>query len=570
MIFTNSLIKKTFENRGISDPEKYMTDINAANHDSFKDIDILCTHLRDIYINHKHVVVLPDFDMDGIMSGVIGFAGLSALGFSVSLFIPNPSDGYEFTADTIKRLISEYPDVNVILTCDVGISCIDGINYAVSQGIDVIVTDHHVQTLDMFNNTKASVVIDPMRYDETYEHAQICGAYVLQQCLQEYADRYCSIVECEQIRRLRVFAGIGTVSDSMPLRYENRTLVRDAVSICRLFFTGGMNFIYDAIQGDPVYCKAFCGLVTTLQLFKNMKVISSVDDITESFFGYYLAPMFNSVKRLSGDMTKAFGVFFGFMPYYDANYLYELNLERKRLVADEFEKILESNQPYAPYIYISDANAGILGLLATKLMNINHVPTVVVNKHNSGYNGTGRSPEWYAFLSNVTPNGFDIAGHEYAFGISISDDVKLQELYILLDSVTQDVISNSPDVISSNSDVDFVIALDGSGDVGIDLFLFAEYLQELEWYRPFGADFPEPRIMIRFNAHDGNWVTMGNAKQHLKIQLPYGFEVLCFNQAEYINKAYTDDELYVIGHLASNEFMGKFSVNFVGAFTEVN
>ena len=84
----NRLVKKTLENRGYT--EEFLNDINCADHDVLKDSDILCQRLRSIFEAKKHLVIIPDFDMDGIMSGVVGFAGLAELGFNVSLFIPNP------------------------------------------------------------------------------------------------------------------------------------------------------------------------------------------------------------------------------------------------------------------------------------------------------------------------------------------------------------------------------------------------------------------------------------------------------------------------------------------------
>lgn len=566
----NKLIKRTFENRGISDPDIYMNKINNPQHNNLKDIDLLCSHLYDIYDSGKHIVIIPDFDTDGIMSGVIGFSGLSVLNFSVSLFIPNPSDGYGFTADTIKRLISEYPDVDAILTCDVGISCFDGIDYAVKQGIEVLITDHHVQPAvsSNANNFSPSVVIDPMRYDESYEHPQICGAYVLWQCLQRYADLYCTTFDREQIRRLRVFAGIGTVSDSMPLLYENRQLVRDAVNICRLFFTGGSDFVINAVQGNQIYCKAFYGLVAALNLFADMGVISSSDDITESFFGYYLVPMFNSAKRLNGDMSRVFGVFFGSNVLDDVQYLYELNNERKRLVKKELQALLDSNQPYAPYIYISDACAGILGLLATNLMKDSGMPTVVVSKEGKSYKGSGRSPVWYSFLTTVSNEGFYVAGHEHAFGIGLTDIYELESLYAFISKSISDILLSEPDTVSTGYDCDFIIATDGTGDTDIDLFSFAEYLGELDWYRPFGVSFPEPFVKLRFRASEGVWTLLGSMKQHLKISLSYGFEVLCFNQVSYIDMADSDDMITLTGHLGLNEFRGKCTVNFIGTFAK--
>ena len=78
----NRLLDKVFTNRGYT--KEYLESINVSDHGLLKDIDLLSERLYDIYTKQTHIVILPDFDMDGIMSGVIGFAGLAELGFNVS------------------------------------------------------------------------------------------------------------------------------------------------------------------------------------------------------------------------------------------------------------------------------------------------------------------------------------------------------------------------------------------------------------------------------------------------------------------------------------------------------
>lgn len=563
--YMNRLVEKTFENRGITDAVKYMSDINNAEHDLLKDIDLLANHLNDVYNNQQHIVVLPDFDTDGIMSGVIGLAGLSTMGFRVSLFIPDVTEGYGFTPRTIDKLLLSYPTCNTILTCDVGSTCIDGISYAISRGINVVVTDHHVLSEANYKDNKASIIVNPMRFDETYSHPNICGAYVLYQCLQYYADTYRSFSEQERVSRLRVFAGIGTVSDSMPVLYENRQLVRDAVDISRLLFMGGPDLARYMSQCDSFYSRAFYGLATIFSVFENFGKLKTVSDVTASFFGFYLAPMLNSVKRLGDSMTHAFDVFFGTSPEQDIQYLYNLNNERKRLVASELQSIHDSDQPFAPYVYITDAYSGILGLLATQLMAETGLPTVVVSSTpDHGFSGSGRSPAWYPFMTSVSPL-FHAAGHEHAFGISLSDYNNLSELFSYL---SNDVPSYVPsDCISQKPD--FVIATDGSGDTDIDLFSFSEYISELSRYEPFGVDFAEPYISFRFNASDGVWHTIGDLKQHIKVVFRYGFELLCFNQGQLFDKCKQGGSITAVGHLVRNRFKDKYTIEFIGQITDI-
>lgn len=552
----NRLVATFLERRGYT--EHALAELNDGVHANLLDIHSLACELKTIHDEQKLLVILPDFDMDGISAGTEGFAGFTELGFRVALFRPDPADGYGFTPETICRLKDEFPDVHAILTCDTGITCYAGVAAAQAMGIRVFVTDHHAQQ-DI--RLCADVIVNPNRLDETYENKGICGAHVLWQVLQYYANTFGTRFEQSQIRRLCVFAGIGTISDSMPLVMENRQLVRDACGICRLLVEP---FFVDNMVGTKAYLRAFRGLHVVLSLFEEMGKISGPDDIDEEFFGYYLAPMFNAAKRMNGDMNVVFGVFFGNTPDDDARALYELNERRKATVDQYFRKLSEDDQPYAPYVFISEAPSGILGLLATRVMTNTGDPAFVLAKDGNKYHGSGRTPDWYPAITNLSPEGFYIAGHEHAFGIGVTDARELKSLAVFLDksvdearaSVTVDENAFAPDILIST--------YDANADSGIDIPLFAEYIREIRDYAPFGPGFEKPRIAFTFHPSDGEWTTMGSVKQHLKISLPYGFEVLCWNQAGRIGELQHAESVVVWGSLGISEFRGRRTVNFVG------
>ena len=225
----NRLIEKYLDARGYT--LKKLADLNNPEHAELLDIDTMARELNVIRESGEHLVILPDFDMDGIMSGTLGYAGLSELGFNVDLYRPNPSDGYGFDEDTIRDILVKYPDVDAIISCDTGITCYAGAEFATDKHIKVLITDHHKQELDDTKSLDALVVVNPNRLEDTYKNKGVCGAHVFYQVLQYYADTYGTLSQRENIRRLRVFAGIGTISDVMPLVYENRDLVRDSCAI---------------------------------------------------------------------------------------------------------------------------------------------------------------------------------------------------------------------------------------------------------------------------------------------------------------------------------------------------
>lgn len=561
-IHMNYLIQKTFENRGYT--TEWLREINNPEYDELKDIDLIAVRLKEIHDNNIPITIFPDFDVDGISSGNCSFAGLAELGFKVNLFIPNPEHGYGLSPAVVDDIMKAYPDTKVIFTCDNGISCYDAADYCNEIGVELIVTDHHVQTQEI--NT--AIVVDPMRMDETYSHPNICGAFVVYQVLQRYADLYCNYFLQDQIRRLRVFAGIGTVSDTMPLWYENRQIVRDSIDIIRLIYGNGDTNAVMAIQGCDIYRRAFWGLFYIMKSFEEHGKIRKITDIDEEFFSYYFVPTFNSTKRMNGDMTKPFGVFFADTAQIDMEYLYQLNTQRKILVAKEYKAIYDRDQPYAPYVYITDAPAGILGLLATNIMKVTGLPTFVVNDEGDGhtnnrFHGSGRSPEWYPCMSNLANvDGIGIAGHECAFGCSIDSQTKLTKFIAFLD---MDIARVQSEIEIVEEKPDFVIATDWSADIGIDLNVFAEYLEELEQWRPFGKGFPAPNVKLIFKNNDvKEWKNVGSANEHLKVSLHQGFDIMCWHQGASIAEKDLCDEHVVYGHLDISDYRGESSIQFVG------
>lgn len=560
----NSLLEVVFNRRGYT--SEYIKEINDPSHQPLLDIDQLSSHLKLIHDEGRHIVVLPDYDMDGIMSGVLGYAGLNELGFKTSLFIPDAKDGYGFTEKTIKRLVEEHPNVSAIITGDVGISCEQGIKAAKEKGLTVLITDHHKEDEGSKVCSLADVVVNPMRLEETYLNPEICGAHVLWQCLDYYAKLYAPRDVQNRIRQLRVFVGIGTVSDLMPLLYENRQVVKDAVTICRWVFDGGKERIYKNLTGTEIYRRVFRGIFEAIDVFRASGKIKKLSDINEEFFGYYLAPMFNSVKRLDQDLKLAFEVFLSEDSTLRANSLYRLNERRKQLVAKHYDKLQDSPGPYSPYILTSEASLGILGLLAMKVQESIQGPSLVLRLEGGKYKGSGRSPAWYPALTRIRQAGFWVAGHESAFGVEVNSGEELAALYGFLKKDVEEVRDSLPRDELEALQFDYKLCFGERGDVRFDMTTLFEFIDEVDQLRPFGTGFEEPKGMFAFDPKAGRWQTMGSGQQHVKIQFQGGFEVICWNQSHLIQELQDQREVMVAGKLGINDFRGRKTLNFIGDF----
>lgn len=569
----NALIDRFLEHRGYD--ASSLAHISSQNYGELLDIDTLCLKLHDYRIHGKHLVLASDFDVDGIMSGVLGFAGLSELGFRVSLYRPS-TESYGFAQNDVDAIVTQYPDVSGILTADVGISSFEGIARAKDLGLDFFVTDHHMWA----GENQATVVVDPQRPDDINSYAFICGARVLHRVLLYYAAHFHerSAFMVSQMERLCVFSGIGTIADAMPLHHENRRLVQDAVAICRWLFSSlddntDVEPSEVSLDGCSVYQKAFSGLLSVLKVFQAAGKIQQVSDINEEFFGFYFAPAFNSIKRLNEDVSDAYLVFFGseedsmaFMEY-----ILQLNEKRKELVKNYVDQILSMTQPYVPYIYLCDAPSGLLGLLAQRIMSETHLPVLVLTQHDDGsLSGSGRCPSWFPFIDAVQSLDYVSAlGHNAAFGCRLISANYLSDMCSFMRTYCEE---HAPDDNQEDVNFDYTVSSFGDGDSMFDLSVMLEFLHYTDSLRPFGSGFTAPVGHFVFAREDCIFRLIGHDKKHLRISLPGGINMLCFNQAERLNKYESleyqfSDTLEAYGKLCWNDYNGVRSLQIQATLT---
>lgn len=567
MAIHSLILKKHFDKIGFDDNFFRFYETEAT--DKMLNMSAMCEKLHDIFVRQDEMTIYTDFDVDGIMSSVVAHAGFSELGFKTNLFKPIPADGYGFRIKDVDGIIAEFPNTSVIFTGDVGIAANEAIEYAQSKGIIVLVTDHHIGEYPC----KANIAVNPNQYGETYSHRNICGSYVIYKLLEAYSEKYCSPYKQSDIYRLQVFAGLATISDVMPLLYENRQLVRNSVSIMRYFFGYELKngSIAPPMYSDN-YSRAFVGLKKLLEYFQRLRKIKTTDDIDEQFYGFYLVPFLNSCKRMDGDMRGVYDVFFSDrvspIPGFESmscvetgiNYLDTLNNRRKEVVSECFEKLLAEKSaqasPNAAYmnceVYIARVGAGICGLLANKLMGLTGMPTLVLVEGEDGsFQGSGRNPGWIDFAWKLREHGIPIEckGHKEAFGVFVPNREALDSYITFFNTVvaaeyqkaiaSQKLVTDTSIIIGNVSGV--------QSDFFIDTMLIHEYLEERESYHPYGQAFPEPKFKLVLDTNSVFEIMFGGENQHVKFITNEGIEVLLFNMALDLEKLKYDnrDKNYV-------------------------
>lgn len=543
----NKIFEQFMKSRGYT--SDFIEKINTGYDEKLMDIDRLCQRLHNCYLNNKKIVVLGDFDMDGVSASLILTTGLLELGFNCNLYVPTPEMGYGFREYDIDKILCKYGDVHTIITCDVGITNFDGIKYAKSKSIEFLVTDHH---LEDSGRSMADVIVDPYRYDEVYSFKDICGAHVAYLCLENYCKLYKN-EKLDIIDKLKIFAYFGTISDGMPLYFQNRVIAKD-----------GINYLYELMKG--VNFKGEHKLYN--RVFFNLRAFIEQCDLklNDDMVGFYLAPMINSIKRMDGNLEKVYRIFYGNENDISvgSKYLVDLNNQRKKEVKDYFADIIDEDDICQPYVFKSEARSGILGLLSQKLSDMYGLPNLVVRLNDDGtYSGSGRSYLGYPFKNRLLSIGVDARGHMEAFGVFIENEQELFKVFAFLANDFGRYYNDLP--VKEGSIYDY----DLSDDYMVDK-IFAEYddliefLDELEQFKPFGKGFEEPFGSFTIS-HYKDFMLMGSEQSHLKINVDNGISIVYFNFPQDL-LVYLEKAGYVIefsGKLKINEFRGDKIVNFI-------
>ena len=164
--------------------------------------------------DNKKILIVGDYDTDGICSTAILYKYFESIGKKVDYFLPNRfADGYGLTIDTVNKIVEKF-DPQFIITVDCGISCYKEVDYIKSLGIDIVVTDHH----EIPEIIPDCICVDP-KLQSDYPFKELCGAGVALKVIQ-------ALSGLNEALKYTNIAALATVADIVPLKSENRAIVK--------------------------------------------------------------------------------------------------------------------------------------------------------------------------------------------------------------------------------------------------------------------------------------------------------------------------------------------------------
>ena len=413
----------------------------------------------------REVVVFGDYDCDGVCATAILVKTLTALGASVSPFLPmRLSEGYGMSDATVSRMLAEHPAVGLVVTVDNGINSVRQVAGLRAKGVGVVVTDHHLPG-DVLPD--ADALVDP-KVASPAEFENLCGAgvaFMLANRLVSEARRRGMYDGPNVGGPLLVLAGLATVTDIMTLTGQNRILVAEALRRFPSLAPMGLRELH-------------------LRAAR-----SGADRLTSKDFSFLLGPRINAAGRLASGMEAL-----ELLLSDDREITRELarivddyNRQRKEIeqkMTDEaMSKVVEGAA--AQVIDLPDGHPGVVGIVAARVMERlgGTSPVCVI----AGGHGSARSPDGLnireAFVAcSDALSAF--GGHAAAAGFTVKGG-KLDDFRRMLCEYCK------AHPVEAGSADDAVDAWISDSDVNLDL---AEDLKLLE---PFGEGNEEPVFGMR-------------------------------------------------------------------------
>ncbi len=350
--------------------------------------------LEAIHVGEQ-IVVYGDYDVDGMTSTTLLMKNIRALGGMVSYYIPNRfTEGYGLNGAALRQIAAE--GCGLLVTVDCGISSADVVAQ-MDGAMDIIITDHHLPGAAL---PPAYAVINPHRADCPYPFKELAGvgvAFKLVQALWQLEEERLYADDLDIV-------ALGTVADLVPLVGENRKLVQ--AGLLRM-----------TERPSP-------GIAALVR-------VSGCEGkaINTGIVGFQLAPRLNAAGRIE---TARRGV--ELLTAEDAHAadriaaeLNALNTERRDLEQDiltEAESMLGGFTPDVPAIVVAgeDWNAGVIGIVASRLVEKYYRPSIVLTRQGDVYKGSCRSIaglHMYDALAACRDTLIQFGGHAMAAGLTL-------------------------------------------------------------------------------------------------------------------------------------------------------
>ena len=500
---------------------------NLPDPSTLKNMDSSIKILLEKIFRNNTLGILGDYDVDGATSTAILFKYFEFIGVNAEIYIPDRiKDGYGISKNSIDHFFRK--KVNLLVSLDCGTNDAEFIAYAREKGIEIIVIDHHeVKSLG-----SPLSIINPKLKGDTSNLNNLCTAglvflFVIGLNRELRKKNFFKNKEEINLKELLDIVAVGTICDLVPLHNENRLLVKKGL--------------------EKINLKPNIGLSVLKSKLELENKIKSTD------IAYYIGPCINAAGRI-GDPFLGFNLLVKNNKKdleVIAEKLINSNNERKTLenISYNQAKMLLKNLTNMKFIFLYSKtwHPGIIGIIASRLVQEYKVPAFVMNIDENKVTGSVRSIkniDISKILAKLVDEGFleSGGGHAMAGGFKLKEEK----------------LSSLQNYLKENS---YVFFKSENSTINIDLEakisdLNLEMINSMEQLEPYGMDYPEPKILIKKVSSVYSKI-IGKNKTHLSCTLEdiYGYRInaMIFN--------FENSILRVIEEKREFDVIGKVSLN---------
>jgi len=528
-------IAQVLVNRNVTEPEaaqEFLFGTLDGLHDPFlmKDMREAVERIKQGIYQREKILIFGDYDVDGILSVVMLHRALESLGAEVDYFIPERlKEGYGIKEEYIKIVLER--KAGLVISVDCGIKAMPFAKRAREEGIDVIITDHHIPGDSL---PEASAILNPVLQNSGYPDKNLAGVGVVFKLIQALFAKEEKSLSLPWYLKL---VSIGTVADVGQLRGENRLLVKF-----------GLKALEDV--SDP-------GLSSLMEICRLKGRSVSAGDI-----GFRIGPRINAAGRM-GKTDLAVKLFFtNSLPesLELVSHLDELNSRRQRKQEKIYKQALERIRKSSlddRYRFLilgcEEWHRGVLGIVASKLKDFFHRPVLLFSYENGKAYGSGRTISEFPLIDCLHECKdwlLDYGGHSMAVGCVLERENMIFFRKAVNDfarsRITDDHLRRK---ISIDSKIDFTD-------------LTSSFIEKFSLLSPFGAGNPKP-VFLTERAE-----VLGEPKEikgrHSKLVVNRKgriFEALGWNRNDWAQSFRRGDIIDLVYSFQFSEYMGEKRLN---------
>jgi single-stranded-DNA-specific exonuclease len=501
-------------------------------HDPYlmKDMDKAVKRIEIAIKNQENILVFGDYDVDGTTSVSLMSSYLKTITPNIATYIPDRYDeGYGISYKGID--FADDNGISLIIALDCGIKSIDHITYAKEKNIDFIICDHH-RPGDTIPDAVA--VLDPKQEDCNYPYKELCGCGVGFKLIQALAQTRNQTIE-DLLPYLDLVA-TAIAADIVPITGENRILAK---------------FGLDVINSNPRP-----GIKALIQNVKKQKL--TITDVV-----FIIAPRINAAGRVKhGNYAVELLSEFNLAQAEEfASQIEIFNADRKDLDKQITQEALlqiqtnDENEKFTTVVYQEDWHKGVIGIVASRLIETHYRPTIVFTKSGDKLAASARSVKDFDIYNALEASSEfleQFGGHMYAAGMTLKEE-NYEAFKNKFEEIVQQTIH--PDLLTPEITIDIEINLEDINE---------KLLRILKQFEPHGPENMSPIFITKGLNDTGYGKSIGKDEEHLRLYVKQenseGFGAIGFGLAKKKTLTEHQRKFDAVYSIDENEWNGNTSI----------